>query len=153
MNKFCRTFSKFVTKFLQLRCRRTKCFPASFFSPKIIGSSFMQSNVLWLSYRRHDNLVFDEVHSRRYIIIVFVIRVWTDVYEFYCARLCIILHRIQFACVFFNFSFRFTGGDWVNLSYGSAGRWSIGTVVYLATRNDTSQPNSSPITTGKPTYV
>lgn len=51
------------------------------------------------------------------------------------------------------FVIRFTGGAWVDLSYGTAGNWAIGTVVYLATRNDTSQPNSSPITTGKPTYV
>lgn len=53
---------------------------------------------------------------------------------------------------FINISFRFTGGAWVTLSYGSPGSWSIGTVVYLARRNDTSQPNTSPITTGKPTY-
>ncbi|XP_052678609.1 integrin beta-like protein D isoform X2 [Crassostrea angulata] len=46
----------------------------------------------------------------------------------------------------------FTGGDWVTLSYGSPGSWSIGTVVYLAKRNDTNLPNTSPVTTGKPTY-
>lgn len=51
------------------------------------------------------------------------------------------------------FVIRFTGNAWVDLSYGTAGNWAIGTVVYLAKRNDTSQPNSSPITTGKPTYV
>ena len=47
---------------------------------------------------------------------------------------------------------RFTGSAWVTLSYGSPGSWSIGTVVYLAKRNDTRQPNSSPLTTGKPVY-
>lgn len=52
----------------------------------------------------------------------------------------------------FYISLRFTGGDWVTLSYGSPGSWSIGTVVYLAKRNDTNLPNTSPVTTGKPTY-
>lgn len=58
--------------------------------------------------------------------------------------------------LFSNFIFgflRFRGAAWVSLSYGVAGWWSIGTVVYLATRNDTNLPKSSPITTGKPTYV
>ena len=40
----------------------------------------------------------------------------------------------------------------MTLSYGSPGSWSIGTVVYLAKRNDTLQPNTSPLTTGKPVY-
>nr|XP_034306335.1 integrin beta-like protein A isoform X3 [Crassostrea gigas] len=51
------------------------------------------------------------------------------------------------------YTVEFTGSDWMNLSYGSPGRWSIGTVVNLATRNDTNKPNLSPITTGKPIYV
>ncbi|XP_052678613.1 integrin beta-like protein A [Crassostrea angulata] len=46
-----------------------------------------------------------------------------------------------------------TGRDWMNMSYGSPGKWSIGTVVNLSTRNDTNKPNISPITTGKPIYV
>ncbi|XP_056015732.1 integrin beta-like protein A [Ostrea edulis] len=47
----------------------------------------------------------------------------------------------------------FTGGDWVALDYGTAGSWSIGTVVYLEERSDTQQPNTSPVTTGKPLYT
>ncbi|XP_062620888.1 uncharacterized protein LOC134282496 [Saccostrea cucullata] len=50
------------------------------------------------------------------------------------------------------YTVEFKGGDWVVLSFGSPGSWSIGTVVYLAKRNDTHQPNISPVTTGKPTY-
>nr|XP_022331733.1 integrin beta-like protein D [Crassostrea virginica] len=42
---------------------------------------------------------------------------------------------------------------WINLDYGSPSSWSIRTTVNLATRNDTNQPNSSPVTTGKPMYT
>ena len=48
---------------------------------------------------------------------------------------------------------RFTGGAWVTLDFGSAGSWSVGTVVYLANRSDTHQLNRSPVTTGKPMYT
>ncbi|XP_061186326.1 integrin beta-like protein A [Saccostrea echinata] len=51
------------------------------------------------------------------------------------------------------YTIEFSGGDWVSLDYGSPGSWTIGTVVYLAKRSDTQRPNSSPVTTGKPTYI
>nr|XP_022296130.1 integrin beta-like protein C isoform X1 [Crassostrea virginica] len=50
------------------------------------------------------------------------------------------------------YTVEFTGSAWVTLSHGSPGSWSIGSVVYLGERNDTKQPNISPITTGKPVY-
>lgn len=51
------------------------------------------------------------------------------------------------------YTVEFTGGDWVSLNYGSAGSWSVGTVVYLADRSDTHTKNRSPVTTGKPMYT
>ncbi|XP_065938381.1 uncharacterized protein [Magallana gigas] len=51
------------------------------------------------------------------------------------------------------YTVEFTGGAWVSLDFGSAGSWSVGTVVYLANRSDTHTKNRSPVTTGKPMYT
>ncbi|XP_052678612.1 integrin beta-like protein A [Crassostrea angulata] len=51
------------------------------------------------------------------------------------------------------YTVEFTGGAWVSLDFGSAGSWSVGTVVYLANRSDTHTKNKSPVTTGKPMYT
>nr|XP_022297347.1 sushi, von Willebrand factor type A, EGF and pentraxin domain-containing protein 1-like [Crassostrea virginica] len=51
------------------------------------------------------------------------------------------------------FTVEFTGSAWVSLDFGSSGSWSVGTVVYLASRSDTHQLNRSPVTTGKPMYT
>nr|XP_022301095.1 uncharacterized protein LOC111109306 [Crassostrea virginica] len=51
------------------------------------------------------------------------------------------------------YTVEYTGGDWVTLDFGSPGRWSVGTVVYLANRSDTHLANRSPVTAAKPLYI
>ncbi|XP_062615279.1 neurocan core protein-like [Saccostrea cucullata] len=52
------------------------------------------------------------------------------------------------------FVVEFASCCWISLDYGtSAGSWSIRTVVNLASRSDIQQPNTSPVTTGKPMYT
>lgn len=41
----------------------------------------------------------------------------------------------------------------MTLDFGSPGRWSVGTVVYLANRSDTHLANRSPVTAAKPLYM
>ncbi|XP_065944893.1 uncharacterized protein [Magallana gigas] len=51
------------------------------------------------------------------------------------------------------FVVEFASCCWISLDYGSGSSWSIQTTVNLATRTDINQPNSSPVTTGKPLYT
>ncbi|KAJ8308076.1 hypothetical protein KUTeg_012950 [Tegillarca granosa] len=50
------------------------------------------------------------------------------------------------------FTIGFSGGNWMNLDYGSATSWNVETVVDLRTRNDTKKINSSPISGSRPMY-
>ncbi|XP_055995241.1 protein jagged-2-like [Ostrea edulis] len=47
----------------------------------------------------------------------------------------------------------FSGCCWIYPDYGSSGNWSVETKIFLAKRSDLNQPNTSPVTAGKPLYI